>query len=555
MTAFAAHMQALAQEFIGTVLFVDDQIGEIPAPVNKIEDNSITTTSEENYPLKNAFSDAEIMKAPNDLSSTEVETTSKDDSHALKIRRLSLAFSAKNILCSPIYTDPILTEEQQTDFVTKVCRLANKADVVVLDWQMEAITGSVKMGTTARQIIDRYKSENRDRDILVCIFTAETKDKVDVDKLSRDNVKVFHVWKKETYSYEDLPGKLFGEFAKRHEGLLPSAALSAIKVIRDNTHRILSLYSSEHDSAYLSHRCLLPRPEDAEVFATELMAATFEDLMRGNEAITKNLSFDILKLWVDSKCNGIEEKSISVKKCELATINNPERQHWLESGIVQWMHRNLKANIGVDNTKKTSEIESWERRTAKGVAEYFIKDGTITDEFSRQSSFAKLTSHAFADAINNNASTFLSLGSVLKHGLNDYYLCIQPLCDSVRLKPGKKFLLLKLERKIFDVADNNTKSFHLIVNDGDNGDVYLKVSEEVSAVEVYWFSASAGNDKVILKIGEPVTGKINETTEIEFKFLAQLRASKAQKIAMNFLHQITRVGFDESEWLRRHSTP
>ncbi len=549
MTAFAAHMHALAKDFIGTVLFVDDQFDDQSSSTNMSCKTTADVNQQTETPLENAAIDVGVLQEPEKFNAPG---GSRDDDHVLKIKKLSQAFSANDILCSPIYTEPISSIELQDTFVAKVCRLANKADVIVLDWQMEVKEGSVDMGTTAQRIIAKYKSDNLDRDILVCIFTAEEAGKVQAEELSGDNVKVFYVFKKD--GYDKLPDRIFSEFAKRHEGLLPSAALSAIKVIRDNTHRFLSLYSSEHDPAYLSHRCLLSRPEDAEIFATELMAATLEDLMRGNEGITNNLNSDILKAWVNDKCKDFEEKDFPVKKFETAKINNTERQKWLEIGIVQWMHSNLKANQGVDEKKKKTEIENWERNIAKGVAEYFVKAGTAADEFIRQSAFAKLTAHAFADAVNNNAATFLSLGSILKNSSDEYFLCIQPLCDSVRIKSHKKFLFLKLERKLFDITDNNSKTFHLIVNDIDHGEVYLKISEEISTIENYWFSATPGNDKVILKISESITGKLSEAADVDFTFLAQLRTSKAQKIAMSFLHQITRVGLDESEWLRRHGT-
>ena len=332
--------------------------------------------------------------------------------------------------------------------------------------------------------------------------------------------------------------------------------MSAIKVIRDNTHRILSLYSYEHDAAYVSHRCLLSRPEDAEVFATELMAATFEDLMRGNEAITKSLCCDVLSAWVDTKCHSIPDTDLNINSnYEILKINNSIRKEWLKNGITKWLHTNLSLKQG-KTSNKTTVIESWERHTAKSVLNHFSNGCSPQDEFSRQASFARLTSHAFADAININASTFLGLGSILRSESNEYYMCIQPLCDCVRLKPGStsKFLFLKLEKKEVDWADGKDKRFDLLVTDGNPGDIFLKVAEHISNIDVFQFVPPAGNDRIIMKIGEAVHAKQNETTDINFTFLAQLRSSQAQRISMRFLHKLTRIGLDESEWLRRHGT-
>jgi len=270
MTAFETHMQALAKDFIGTVLFVDDQLPDVLAVSEETLRDSIAVAMNRENSLDNAITETEILQVPYDGNPVhDQESGDFNNSHLLKIKELSLAFSESDILFSPVYTPSLSTEDEQLAFVGRVCRLARKADVIVLDWELEKKDSQLEMGTTARQIIDKYKSDNKDRDILFCIFSAKNKETVNPSDLSDGNVFVFYVSKKDMDAYSDLPNKIVSNFAKRHEGILPSAALSAIKVIRDNTHRILSLYSAERDTSYLSHRCLLPRPEDAEVFATE----------------------------------------------------------------------------------------------------------------------------------------------------------------------------------------------------------------------------------------------------------------------------------------------
>src|SRR6266496_485964 len=140
MTVFAAHMQALAQEFIGTVLFVDDQI-----PDKQIANGVYEPTSE----LKEALLGAEQLKTPGDQR--------PDLNHVLDIRKLSQACSDKGILCSPVYTSQITSEEEKNILVDKVVMLSNKADVIVLDWQMEDKSGPVGMGTTAQAIVQKLK--------------------------------------------------------------------------------------------------------------------------------------------------------------------------------------------------------------------------------------------------------------------------------------------------------------------------------------------------------------------------------------------------------------
>src|SRR6266702_61595 len=532
MTVFATHMQALTQEFIGTVLFVDDQIPE-KAIVNVV------------YEAKNELNEAllelEQLQVPGDQP--------LDLNHILDIRKLSQACSDRGMLCSPVYTSQISSEEEKNKLVDKVVMLSNKADVIVLDWQMEDLSGPIGMGITAQSIVQKLKSINKDREVLICIFSAESADKIDIAALSGGHVTVFYVSKTTERAYEELPVHIYEKFSDMHSGLMPAAALSAIKVIRDNSHRILSLYSTWHDPAFLSHRCYLSRPEDADIFVTELIAATFDDLIRGNEAITKYFSSDVLKAWVDLRCNDLPDKEFNVNKLDPIQVDNDKRKQWIETGITKWMHDNLNAGA---EPKKADVINKWGKVTATSLVGYFSNEPTPESEFAKQTTFAKLTSHAFVDAINNNAATYLSLGSILKNVNDEYFMCIQPLCDSGRLKAGcvNKFIFIKLVKKeVRLVDDGNKKGFNIVVSDGENNDVYLKASEELSTLDVFWFSASLGNDKAIMKIGELVQGKQNETADVNFTFLAQLKSSQAQRIAMRFLNKITRIGLDESEWL------
>ena len=57
----------------------------------------------------------------------------------------------------------------------------------------------------------------------------------------------------------------------------------------------------------------------------------------------------------------------------------------------------------------------------------------------------------------------LKLGSIVAHkrsGNPVYLLCIQPLCDSVRLDRSRKFPFLKLKER-----DRNTSRFDLVIYD------------------------------------------------------------------------------------------
>lgn len=78
MTAFAAHMQALAKDFIGTVLFVDDQISTTVRtyikPTDVAKKTSLKIIPTEIDALYGAISDAESIQVPGETVTNGSDT-------------------------------------------------------------------------------------------------------------------------------------------------------------------------------------------------------------------------------------------------------------------------------------------------------------------------------------------------------------------------------------------------------------------------------------------------------------------------------------------------
>jgi hypothetical protein len=177
------------------------------------------------------------------------------------------------------------------------------------------------------------------------------------------------------------------------------------------------------------------------------------------------------------------------------------------------------------------------------------------DSFNLEAEFAKLALHAIPDITVSNKAFFLSLGTILKATDKSYYLCIQPICDSVRLDESKdyQFIFLKLENKGASKKLYLRKGFNIVVTDN-NKNSFLSITDKISKICVFSFKPTPENDRVLISNDITIAGTDNKSSQIEFSFLAQIRQEQARRIANNFLHRITRVGLDESEWLRRHAT-
>jgi hypothetical protein len=535
MTAFAAHMQTLAQEFIGTVLFVDDQV---------LGTQKSSKVDETNNKLDEALLEVEPLQSPDENGS--------DVDHSLYLGRLSQACSKMGILCSPVFTSQISSEEAKVKLIDKVVMLSKKADVIVLDWEMEDQSGPIVLGATAQSIVEKLKSINKDRVLLVCIFSAADVDKINPDSLSGEHVTVFYVNKNEEMSYEGLPDRICKKFSEAHFGLMPAAALSAIKVVRDNSHRLLFKYSSDNDAAYLSHRCLVENSDDAELFITELLAASFGDLIRGNNAVIETVNDQNINSWMELRGASFKDLSFEIPGVIKRKITNKIRKEWLNKGISNWFNKICESRN--DSKIIKQKMKKWDSGHSLSLVEYFQENMNLDKTISIEANFSRLASHIFFDEAGKKInSTFITLGSVIKNNKSKgkYYLCLQPACDSVRLV-GSKIPFLFLSLKPCDKPSDARGGFHIVVKDNDK-DVFLKISEKNSHLKVIELTPDSSSKKVNSKTNGLVNGYVNSEV-IEFKLLAQLRREHAHRISTKFIHNITRVGLNEPEWLRRHGT-
>ncbi|MBK5276468.1 MAG: hypothetical protein JJE30_15670 [Desulfuromonadales bacterium] len=535
MTAFAVHMQALAQEFIGTVLFVDDQI---------LGTQKANDADETNNELDEALIEVESLQSPDENVS--------DIDHSLYLGRLSQACSDMGMLCSPVFTSQISSEQEKNYLVDKVIMLSNKADVIVLDWEMEVPSGSIDMGATAQSIVEKLKSINKDRELLVCIFSAADVDKINPDALSGEHVIVFYVNKNEKMAYEGLPDLICKKFSDVHSGLMPAAALSAIKVVRDNSHRLLFKYSSDNDAAYLSHRCLVENIDDAELFVTELLAASFGDLVRGNNTVIETVNDQKINSWMELRSVSFKDSNFEIPGVIKRKITNKTRKEWLNKGISSWLIKICESRKDSKTVKQ--KMKKWDSSHSLSLVEYFQENIDLDKTISIEAAFSRLASHIFFDESGKKInSNFVTLGSVIKNNKSKdkYYLCLQPVCDSVRLV-GSKIPFLFLSLKPCEKPSDARGGFHIVVKDNDK-DVFLKISEKNSHLKVIEFTPDPLSKKVNSKTNDLVNGYVNSQV-IEFKLLAQLRREHAHRISTKFIHNITRVGLNEPEWLRRHGT-
>jgi hypothetical protein len=134
----------------------------------------------------------------------------------------------------------------------------------------------------------------------------------------------------------------------------------------------------------------------------------------------------------------------------------------------------------------------------------------------------------------------LSLGTVVAGPTGSFWLCVQPACDSVRIKDGKR-------RYPFVPLTVNPASFDLIVEDH-GAAIRLKLSRKPSEIRHWTFSADK-HVRAVVASGNPPC--FRTTSRIGFRWIAQLNESHAVRAAQDVGAEQSRIGLAESDWLRR----
>ncbi len=498
-----------------------------------------------------------------------------NDLHAPEISKI---FAREEKICA-VYDPETLND------ISDCKQIATKSDIIILDWFIdirEEIEGGdeeddaeeddVRGKYTLDIISSLIDPDNYDRLKIILVYTGEI-DLVDISEKIRDlnpalsldtdelrlqiGKTIIFVRAKsnnqegidnrfahlpslndKVLKYRDLPGFLLEEFTKITSGLLTNFALLSITSLRNNTSKVLGLFSNDLDPAYLGHKSLIPKQEDAEDLLIELFGDSIKDLLYYS-GINIKLGKDIND-WIDS--NVIAEKFEHNKKKydkDLVAIK----------GLLSSKEEDAKKRFSSLLTGAHGEVKN---HLLDNPIKIFTNNSNLKNVENQNKNFAKLTHHKSL-FIPKEIEPKLTLGSLIKSTKGDkYYICIQQKCDSVRISKGteRKFLFLPLSV----VSDDNKGKFDLITN----SDIELRKDKNSYSIRTIKFCSN--NDLGIIKAVKNEQGKYifkqkyTEATDEQFEWILDLKDLHAQRIVIDYTNSLSRVGLDESEWLRKAGT-
>ncbi len=569
MTALADFVTRSATSYLQSVVFVDDHIYH--------KDDKPLETAISVACLKPMFVDldravgqhgAEILSTvvtgERSNVSKEQVAAQEDEGSPYHPRQLMESFAQKGIVCA-LY-EP--RKGFQTTPSSELFRLCERADVIILDWDLHT-DGGDGVSDLLAELIKKSEGELPHHVRFCAIYTSEQRlhnimglllEKLEGRGCSVEVVqgrlhliagatRVSIFGKPASISRspddaeyevpeEELAERVIGDFAKLHHGVLPAFALHGLASVRRNTKRLLDKFRGELDGSFLLHRALILNTSEAFDELPELLSdeirAVLEDSWPGQVPISAVASsaIDALSLadptprW--SNTNGVTYDAQS-----------KFRQMLREGHKVLYEARN-----------ECNQLKELKFGSLQGIKAELLKS-LESMLFDGRKSWPELLAALFCNRTQYGTDgRKLHFGTVVRHKMEvesqwSYSLCLMPICDSQRLRTAQTFPFWKLKS---DTKCGVVQKRYGIAIEVADGTTSLAAGGKLR--DMLWMASFTPHS------GGWVTSNNNEgifqfeTPGLQVQWVAELKPLHAQRIAAHMGTEVSRVGLVESEWLR-----
>lgn len=470
--------------------------------------------------------------------------------------------------------------------VNKIIKIAQRSDITILDWKIELPKNSdddmvvddeleedavQSKGFYTLEILKGIISSKYNSLKLIVIYTDEPafiritdeiknelkglnikiQDCDDAFSFYCNNNKITLLGKEElkgktthlkeiaerSFNYNELPGAIYDEFLHFTHGVVTGIFLKAITSVRRSTYLLLNTFHRDIDAAFITHKGLLPIPDDAHDHIIELIGSEIKCV------INSSLTNEITNLLIDNFIDLLDENHLLDYK-DIQGVPKRFSKTDFKSFLIDPTMKNNLSN---------KEIKGLPENLSKSVIK--ANDSSLSqqevDDKANNSNidFAKLTT------IRSRYLDFnipiLTLGVIVKgitiSGLDEYWICVQPKCDSVRIQEdenthcGRTFLFLSISK--------NDKG-EIIISSNEK----YKVNYNVKKLKQFMFKpTNNGMVSVYQKGLDNNESFFLDSSGRRFDYICELKNDFAQSIANQFASQISRVALNHSEWLRLKS--
>lgn len=551
MNALDQFVADSALSYLQSVVYVDDKIYYKPF---EQEDASLSGLPVARAPSfvdedTESVSEGGIGTAPDTSDAREREPGAADPSNSdlpdYHPKELMESFAAKGIVCA-MY-EP--TEGEGVGIDSQIYKLCERADIVVLDWDLynddgdrisELLANLIKQSESVQPHHVRLCSIYTNRPSLYpiadsllnklqsegCVGVEVVEGKLQlisgatrISILGKPHVSGRPPSDAE-YEVEErgLAERLARDFCQMHKGLLSGFALKGLSAVRKNTKRLLEKFSCDLDGAFLLHRALVKADREALEELPELLADELSAILE------------------DSLFNGFDSESVVNDVVASLDLMNPNDGD-------SYDEQNVRADLrnGLE-TKKPKTI---------------LRYGTIVGG-SEHLSPEKL-SHLFSSRTQYLLdSPSLKFGTIVKHRCNsqedwEYSICLMPICDSRNRSKGEEmpshmsFPFWRLNREVKVLNSRLPKKFAFVVED-EGRTVSLGAGGKIR--DMLWLADMKLDGDGWARSAVSTLQFDTACEGLEIQWVSELKTLHAQRIAAYVGTEASRVGLTESEWLR-----
>ena len=500
--------------------------------------------------------------------STQSEALPASGKYLLDAKALVEKSMELGLICS------VLKPKEGEEFEDKVVNAASIADIVCLDWEIYNDEGDA-----ASRIIQGIIDEDNERNgrlRLIAIYTGDSTNHKILEKIfnaipqeirrnqkfrkhqlhiqSETGVRIVCLFKshgiqlkdsrsENQISEETLPERLLQEFSRLSDGLLSGVALATAGSMRRSTHHVLSQFSEAMDGPYFHHRAMLDNPEDAEGYAVDVILSQLESFV-DRERIAKEYAGHQA---IESRIREYSEKLT----LHYRNANKPPSTYGIERNVSIRM-----VQEGIESVYKAQKLPN--PPGGKAFKRYFATLFFLNlDDFrSHMHCFAGITSvRAHPDhylfKLGHRAPK-LGLGTIVQTQKQEYLLCLQAACDSVRIDDEASFLFVPLYRA--DEADDPPEHVVPISEKGESkGFIGLQTSSGAYRIaRSICFRGSNSTRTVNAEGSEGCSDFYFKDIEDQtYLWVADLKHRRALRTVQKLAQDMGRLGFDEFEPYRK----
>ena len=542
---FHVRTREVVKSFLHTAVVLDDLAVMSPSGGTLENPPVPSRLATPDYPVPSSHSDIGTPITPSGAS--------------LDANAVVTGFANIGSVCAVLGTAP------GDDFPEITVKAARRADVVILDWKIGDSFGDRALDVM-RKILQDDSHSRRLR--LIAIYTGELKleeicetiqgaiaefyedDTLETERFRMSKGPLHVVVLAKEHTLRGLPSefrnqevselrladRLVDEFARMTGGLLRNVAIDGISAIRSNAHRILAKFDQNLDPAYLGHRLLLPHPPDSEDHLAEALGFELYSVIE-EERPGAHADVTVIEKW------------LAMRENRGLVLSQPFAFPGQRSPIEGWRELLLQ---GLD-----SPCAQLPERTTKAALRK-----CATEPFANDSDAAMRSNRRFAALLSLKTRypgrpPQLSIGTLLctrECDENRYFLCLQPKCDSVRLRASTGFPLIPLLRLKDVVVGSGETSLRLVVETEKDQWEHFGIESKPSELSVRFFKPGPNPPGVVVASKEQDGSSFFEDVGGQkYRWMAEMKDEHALAVAGEIASALGRPGPNDTEWLRRAS--